>query len=42
MRKVSGPVVCETTTDKSRDTGPHLHVYIVTDILPKKKTRVEV
>ena len=22
-----GPVVCETTTDKSKDTGPYLHVY---------------
>ena len=29
MRTVSGPVVCEKTTDKSRDTGPYLHVYAV-------------
>ena len=36
-----GPVVCETTTDKSRDTGPYLHVYVVTVILPTK-THVEV
>ena len=36
-----GPVVCETTTDKSRDTGPYLHVYAVTVILPTK-THVEV
>ena len=26
-------VVCERTTDKSRDTGPYLHVYVVTVIL---------
>ena len=36
-----GPVVCETTTDKSRNTGPYLHVYVVTVILPAK-THVEV
>ena len=35
MRTVSGPV------DKSRDTGPYLHVYVVTVILPTK-THVEV
>ena len=35
-----GLVVCETTTDKSRDTGPYLHVYVVTVILPTK-THVE-
>ena len=31
-----GPVVCETTTDKSRDTGPYLPVYVVKVILPTK------
>ena len=31
-----GPVVCEMTTDKSRDTGPYLHVYVVTVILPTR------
>ena len=35
-----GPVVCETTTDKSRDTGPYC-TYVVTVILPTK-THVEV
>ena len=36
-----GPVVCGTTTDKSRNTSPYLHVYVVTAILPTK-TQVEV
>ena len=40
MRTVSGPVSCETTTDKSRNTGPYLHVHVVTVILPTK-THVE-
>ena len=31
-----GQVVCGTATDKSRDTGPYLHVYVVTVILPTK------
>ena len=35
-----GLVVCETTTDKSRDTGQYLHVYVETVILPTK-THVE-
>ena len=39
MRNVSGPVVCETTPDKPRDTG--MHVYVVTVILPTR-THVEV
>ena len=30
-----------TTTDKSRDMGPYLHIYVVTVILPTK-TFVEV
>ena len=41
MRTVSGSGICETTTDKSMDTGPYLHVYVVTVILPTK-THVEV
>ena len=42
MRTVSGdPVVCETTTDKSMDMGPYLHIYVVTVILPTK-THIEV
>ena len=36
-----GPVVCEMRTYKSRDTGPYLHVYVATVILPTK-THVEV
>ena len=31
-----GPVACEITTDKSRDTGPYLHVYVVKGFLPAK------
>ena len=34
LRMSRRQVVCETTTDKSRDTGPYLHVYVVTVILP--------
>ena len=40
MRTVSGSGSFETTTDKSGDTGPYLHVYVVTIILPTK-THVE-
>ena len=31
-----GPVVIKTTTDKSVDTGPYLHVYVLKFILPTK------
>ena len=37
MRNVSeGPVVCETTTDKSIDTVPYLLIYVVTVICQQK------
>ena len=37
MRNVPGPVVCETTTDKSRDTGPYLHICSYPHAFLKKR-----
>ena len=33
-----GPVVSEATTDKSIDTGPYLHIYVVTVYFTNKNS----